>query len=118
MKKFFGLSTIILLFLFVLLFALSCEESKLENLEKRLEAFRKILPEELREKFDSGVYQDVVVGLDSLLSSDFDFKREYEKLKDKEAINVFSTQEVVDFYREYFVEEMNKLKKNEKRRTF
>ena len=76
-----------------------------------MNAFRNILPQELREKFDSGSYPDVVLGLDSLLSSDVTFKQEYERFKDKETINVFSTQEVVDFYREYFVEEINKLKK-------
>jgi hypothetical protein len=95
----------------IILFVSGCEESKLVNLEKRLNAFRNILPEELKEKFDSGEHQDVVAGLDSLLSSDLNFKRDYEKIKDKEAINVFSTQEVVDYFQEYFVEEIEKLKK-------
>ncbi len=95
-----------------LLLSLFCsQESRLKNLQERLDAFRNILPEELKGKFDSGNYQDVVSSLDSLLSSDSDFKREYEKLKDKEAINVFSSQETVDFYREYFAEEINKLKR-------
>ena len=97
----------------IILFVFGCEESKLVNLEKRLNAFRNILPEEIKEKFDSGEHQDVVAGLDSLLSSDLNFKRDYEKIKDKEAINVFSTQEVVDYFREYFVEEIEKLKKKE-----
>ncbi len=109
MKKTFQI-TIITLSLSLFLFGLSCEESKLENLQKRLDAFRNILTEELRGKFDSGDYQEVVTGLDSLLSSDLTFKKEYERLKDSEAINVFSTQEVVDFYREFFVEEIDKLK--------
>lgn len=100
-----------ILILSVFFLAFSCGESRLENLQDRLNAFRNILPQELREKFDSGSYLDVILGLDSLLSSDVTFKQEYERLKDKETINVFSTQEVVDFYREYFVEEINKLKK-------
>jgi len=109
MKKTFKL-TVIILSLSIFLFVLSCEESKLENLQKRLDAFRNILTEELRGKFDSGNYQEVVAGLDSLLASDLTFKQDYERLKDNEAINVFSTQEVVDFYREFFVEEIDKLK--------
>ena len=76
-----------------------------------MDDFRNILPEDLRTYFDSGEHQDVVVGLDSLLSSDLNFKRDYEKIKDKEAINVFSTKDVVDFYREFFVQEIDKLKK-------
>lgn len=99
------------IWLSIILFVPGCEESKLGNLERRLDAFRDILPEELKEKFDSGDYQDVVTGLDSLLSSDSTFRKDYKILKDKEAINVFSTQEVVDFYREYFVEEIKRLKK-------
>jgi hypothetical protein len=97
----------------IILVVFGCEESKLVDLEKRLNDFRNILPEELKEKFDSGEYHNVVLGLDSLLSSDMNFKRDYEKIKDKEAINVFSTQEVVDYFREYFVEEIEKLKKKE-----
>ena len=102
--------TLILLSSF--LFLCCGQDSRLKNLQERLDAFRNILPRELREKFDSGSCQDVVAGLDSLLSSDSTFGREYEKLKDEEAINVFSTQEVVDFYREFFVEEINKIKRN------
>jgi hypothetical protein len=108
MKKILSLP---LVFLSLFLFNFCCEESKLEDLQNRLDDFRNILPEELKVKFDSGEYQDVVAGLDSLLSTDFTFKQDYEKLKDKEAINVFSTQELVDFYRQYFVEELNRLKK-------
>jgi len=95
---------------FSVLFVFCSQESRLENLQKRLDAFRNILPQELREKFDTGDYPDVAAGMDSLLSQDSPFKGEYEKLKDQEAINVFSTQEVVDFYREHFVKKIDRLK--------
>jgi hypothetical protein len=101
---------IVLISFSIILFVIGCEESRLDNLERRLNAFRNILPEELKDKFDSGEYQGVVDGLDSLLSSDLNLKRDYEKIKDKEAINVFSSQEVVDYFREYFVEEIENLK--------
>ncbi|MGB2698488.1 MAG: hypothetical protein WBD28_11615 [Candidatus Zixiibacteriota bacterium] len=100
-----------ILFLSLFLFLFCCGKSEIENLQMRLDDFRDVLPEELRMKFDSGDYQNVVIGLDSLLSSDLNFKKKHERLKDKEAINVFSAQEVVDFYREYFVERMEKLKR-------
>jgi hypothetical protein len=80
--------------------------------DSRLYDFRNVLPQDLREKFDSGRYEDVVSGLDSLLSEESAFKSEYQKLKDEEAINVFSTREVVDYYREYFLEEIKRLKRN------
>lgn len=100
-----------ILIIVCLFFFLFCsQDSRLENLQKRLDAFRNILSQELREKFDSGSHQDVVAGLDSLLTSDLTFKRQYEELKDEEAINVFSTREVVDYYQEYFVEEIKRLK--------
>ncbi len=100
------------------LFLFCCEESKLDNLQRRLDDFRYVLPEEMRKQFDSGDYQYVIVGLDSLLASDFTFKQDYDKLKDKEAINVFSTQEVVDYFREYFVKEIEKLKKKKEKEDF
>ena len=104
MSKFF--SVILVLFLLFV----GCEKSEVEILQERLDAFTNILPEEIREEFDSKNYERAVVGLDSLLEHDPDFKDKYQKLKDREAINVFSTQEVVDFFRVYFVEKIEKLK--------
>ena len=97
----------------ILIFALTlvgCEESRVENLQKRLDAFRNILPQELRAEFDNKNYDKVVFGIDSLLGVDEGFKDNYEKLKDQEAINVFSPQDVVDFFKTYFVEEIEKEK--------
>ncbi len=105
------LAILVLFLLFV-----GCEKSEVEILQERLDAFTNILPEEVREEFDSKNYEKVVVGLDSLLEHAPAFKEKYQKLKDQEAINVFSTQEVVDFFRVYFVDEIEKLKgKKEKR---
>jgi len=93
-----------------------CEKSKVEILQERLDAFRNILPENVREEFDSKNYEKVVMGIDSLWQNDSSFNDRYQKLKDQELINVFSTKEVVDFFKVYFVEEIEKLKgKKEKR---
>ncbi len=89
---------------------MGCEKSKVEILQSRLDRFRDILPPELRQEFDSGNYQTVVTGIDSLLQNVSVFKEDYERLKHQELIDVFSAEEVVDFYREHFVEEIEKLK--------
>ncbi|MDP3025421.1 MAG: hypothetical protein Q8O10_07775 [candidate division Zixibacteria bacterium] len=88
-----------------------CQKSKVQDLEQRLDNFRNILPQNLRAEFDSKNYDSVIKGLDSLLAGDENFKQRYEKMKDTEAINVFTSQEVVDFFKTYFVDEIEKEKK-------
>jgi len=90
---------------------IACEESKVETLQTRLDNFRNILPPELREEFDSENYENVAKGIDSLLQEVPAFKDSYDKLKREELIDVFSPEEVVEFFREYFVEEIEKLKR-------
>lgn len=105
------LAILVLFLLFV-----GCDKTEVEILQERLDVFRCILPEDIREEFDSENYEKVAMGIDSLLQYDSSFEEKYQKLKDQEAINVFSTQEVVDFFRVYFVDEIEKLKgKKEKR---
>lgn len=99
---------VILPCLFILI---GCEKSEVEILQNRLDNFRNVLPLELRQEFDAKNYQAVVEGTDSLLHFAPAFKERYQRLKHEELIDVFSTQEVVDFYREYFVEKIEKLKK-------
>lgn len=108
--KSIGLSKSLSGILFLFLFFVGCEKSEVEILQERLDAFTNILPEEVREEFDSKNYEKVVAGLDSLLEHAPAFKEKYQKLKNKEAINVFSTQEVVGFFKVYFVEKIEKLK--------
>jgi hypothetical protein len=102
--------------LVLVLLTVGCEKSEVQILEGRLDAFRNILPEKVREEFDSKNYEKVVIGIDSLLEHDPAFKEEYQKLKDQELINVFSTKEVVDFFKVYFVEEIERLKKEKQRK--
>lgn len=108
----------IFLVILCLLLLAGCEKSEVEILQKRLDTFRNTLPLELRHQFDSKNYDAVIKGIDSLLStgSKFgqvapDFKEKFDRLKHEELINVFSPQEVVDYYREYFVEKIERLKK-------
>jgi hypothetical protein len=114
--KSIGLSKFLSAVLVLFLLFVGCEKSEIEILQERLDAFRNILSEEIRKEFDSKNYERVVMGIDSLLQYDSSFKEKYQKLKQKEAINVFSTPEVVDFFRVYFVDEIEKLKgKKEKK---
>ena len=104
---------VLILFLIVtLLLALpGCQKSRMQDLQQRLDNFRNILPQNLRAEFDSKNYDAVVKVIDSLVAEDENFKQRYEKMKDNEAINVFTSQEVVDFFKTYFVEEIEKEKK-------
>jgi hypothetical protein len=97
-------------FFMLLTLGLACQKSEIADLHKRLDNFRMILPEALRGQFDQKNYPSVVLGIDSLLKVDSDFKIKYEKLKDNEAINVFTPEEVVSFFDEYFVRRIEKVK--------
>jgi hypothetical protein len=86
-----------------------------EILQRRLDNFRDVLPVQLREEFDSSDYAAVAQGIDSLVQADATFREEYENLKHEELIDLFSSEEVVDFFREHFVEEIERLKLNKER---
>ena len=90
----------------------ACEQSKTDILQRRLDNFRNILPAQLREDFDSSDCAAVAQGIDSLVQADATFREEYENLKHEELIDVFSAEEVVDFFREHFVEEIERLKQS------
>jgi hypothetical protein len=87
-----------------------CEKSKVEILQNRLNHFRDILPLELREEFDSKKYKIVIQRIDTLLQQDAEFKESFHNMKHQELIDTFSPQEVVDYFREHFVEEIERLK--------
>ncbi len=95
---------------FCLMLLIGCEKSEVEILQNRLDNFRNILPLEQRQEFDTKNYPAVVKGIDSLLQTAPAFKQKYESLKHEELIDVFTPEEVVDFFREYFVERIEKLK--------
>jgi hypothetical protein len=49
------------------------------------------------------------------LQDDPVFREQFENLKHEELIDVFSSEEVVDFFREHFVEEIERLKQKKER---
>jgi len=104
--------TLSFLLIIILLFSFTgCQKSRVQNLQNRLDAFRNTLPQNLRAEFDSKNHEEVVKGIDSLLQVDEEFKKNFAKMKAEEAIDVFTPQEVVDFFKTYFVEEIEKDKK-------
>ena len=101
----------VLLTLLCFLVLVSCEKSEVQILQERLDNFRNILPLELRAEFDSKKYDEVSKGIDSLFQSVPAFKEGFERIKHEELIDVFSTREVVDFFREYFAEKIERMKR-------
>jgi hypothetical protein len=90
----------------VILFAVSgsgCAPSIEEQVSDRLERFRATLPDQIRGSFDNQEYQHVIVMIDSLLATDDNFESQWLELKKEEAIELFSTSEVIDYYDTYFV---------------
>ena len=88
---------------------MACQKSRVESLQARLDEFRNVLPSQIRQQFDSRDYESVAAAIDSLIQADPQFNERYQKVKHEELIDVFSSQEVVDFFREHFVEEIEKL---------
>lgn len=104
--------SLLLIAFFLLSLTSGCQKSRVQSLQERLDGFRHTLPESLKADFDAKNYEVVVKGIDSLLKVDQDFKIRYEEMKDNELINVFTPEEVVDFFKTYFVEEIEKEKRS------
>ncbi len=88
---------------------MACQKSRVDSLQARLDGFRNVLPSRTRQQFDSGDYGSVAAAIDSLVRIDPQFNERYQALKHEELIDVFSSREVVDFFRENFVEEIENL---------
>lgn len=82
---------------------IGCAPSREDQIKTRLEAFKAILPEQARTDFESKNFDDVVRQVDSLLAIDPAFKNNWEDIKAAEAINLFTTQEVINYFEKYFV---------------
>ena len=85
----------------IVLFALAptVEEGRAE----RLDHFLTVLPESAREAFSNERYDEAVALLSEEYRTDLVFHERWEELKDTELINIFTIDEVVDYYVRYFV---------------
>jgi hypothetical protein len=80
-----------------------CAPAREDQIRVRLEDFKTILPEKTRADFENGKYDDVVLQIDSLLAVDTVFAARWNEMKSTEAINLFTTAEVIDYFVAYFV---------------
>lgn len=87
----------------ILLAAGGCVPTRSDQLQDRLEQFRKLLPETARREFDAQRYEAAVFAIDSALATDPAFAGRWEEMKKTEAIGLFSTTEIVHYFVVYFV---------------
>ncbi|OGD74457.1 MAG: hypothetical protein A2Y64_01700 [Candidatus Coatesbacteria bacterium RBG_13_66_14] len=62
-----------------------------------------MLPDDAREAFEDGRYDEAVALISEAYRTDLVFHERWEELKDTELINIFTVDEVLDYYVRYFV---------------
>jgi len=87
----------------ILLLLASFKETPEQNYARRLEAFRTILPADARAAFDNNQRDEATMLIGSAKTQDPAFNERYEQLKRDECIGIFTDRDVVDFFRDYFV---------------
>lgn len=93
------------------------KETEEENLAQRLAKWREVLPADIRAEFDAGEDAACAEMIKERLGSDAGFKERYEAVQDEELTPVFSPQDMVDYYRVYFVDRLGEIRA-EKRKSF
>jgi len=85
----------------VVLFALAptVEEGRAE----RLDLFLAVLPDDARAAFEGGRYDEATALVSEAYRTDLVFHERWEEIKDTELINIFTVDEVVNYYARYFV---------------
>jgi hypothetical protein len=85
----------------LVLFALvpTVEEGRAE----RLDFFLSVLPDGARAAFEGKRYDEAVALIAERYRNDLVFHERWEELKDTELVNIFTVEEVVDYYVRYFV---------------
>ena len=73
-----------------------------ERIKQRLEAFKECIGPEATALFDAGNDSACATLIMKRLETDSSFQVSYAKMKASEAIDLFSLQETVSFFREYF----------------
>jgi hypothetical protein len=93
------------------------KETEEENLAQRLEKWREVLPADIRARFDAGEDAAAAGMIEERLKADAAFKKRYEALQDEELTPVFSPEDMVDYYRVYFVDRLAEIRA-EKQKSF
>jgi hypothetical protein len=93
------------------------KETEEENLAQRLAKWREVLPGDIRAEFDAGEDAACAKMIEERLKGDAGFKKRYEALQDEELTPVFSPEDMVDYYRVYFVDRLAEIRA-EKQKSF
>lgn len=80
-----------------------CDQSPAEQRQVRLENFLSILPEPIRETFVKQKYNLAVEQIEVSLAENPEFAARWIAIKKAEAIDLFNTSEVIDYFVDYFV---------------
>jgi hypothetical protein len=83
-----------------------------ENLQRRLDAWREALPEDVRADFDAGRYNECSAEIEERLKTDPDFAERYEAVREEELAVTFAPADMVDYFRKYFKEKLAEPGKN------
>jgi hypothetical protein len=91
----------------IILIFFGCEDDP-RRIEQRLNSFRECIGPEAALLFDAGQDSACAAVIRRRLASDRQFAEAFGHLKSTEAIDLFTPEEVVGFYREYFAEVIRK----------
>jgi hypothetical protein len=81
-------------------------ETEEGNLQRRLDAWRGALPEDIRADFDAGRYNECAAKIEKRLETDPGFAERYEAIREEELAVTFAPAEMVDYFRKYFKERL------------
>lgn len=101
-KTYIGPLRVATICLFAGLLLLSCADSKEDRMRQRYEDFRVILPTAVKVSFDNKDLAGAAIQVDSLIKIDSVFAASWNGIKKSEAIQLFSTTEVLDYFATYF----------------
>jgi hypothetical protein len=82
------------------------KETEKENLQRRLDAWREALPEDIRAEFDAGRYDECGAEIEGRLKTNPEFAERYEAVREEELAVTFTPAEMVDYFRKYFKERL------------
>lgn len=100
-KKYLIISGLVILGL--IFYSLFIYKSPVPTFSQRLEKFKNVLPPEIRKEFEAANYEKTTQLMEKEYQKNEAFKKALDQVKDDEAINLFTIREVVEFYRDYFV---------------
>ena len=81
---------------------IGCAPTAEDRLADRFKRFRLLLPPDIRTTYDNRDYETVVIKIDSLLTIDPKCASQWTDLKKSEAIELFSTRDLINYYVTYF----------------